>query len=397
MEHNSATAQRNEGQMKSLLISAVYFPPKMGGISHFMWGVASALGPDQVCCLTGQPDDGPSLSNNLVPRVYRQPELFNGNYRYLSRLRWGTTITEIMLRERPQLVQISSVNESWYGLWLHRWLRLPFVVYAHGNEIMSIVQQNRQKSGFALQQADRVLAVSHFTANLVQKAGVAPERIEIVHPGCDVDRFRPLHPRMDLRQKLLGDRYRDRVIVSVGAFVERKGHDMVIRALPRLRQTIPDVTYLIIGNGSRRAQLENLATALGVRERVIFAGRIADKDLPDIYALSDVFVMPSREELETCSVEGFGLVFLEASACAKPVVGGRSGGIPDAIVDGVTGLLVNPYDPEDIANAFTRLLTDSDLAMRLGHQGRLRVARDFTWTRVADRVQGILDSVPRKK
>jgi phosphatidylinositol alpha-1,6-mannosyltransferase len=132
---------------------------------------------------------------------------------------------------------------------------------------------------------------------------------------------------------------------------------------------------------------------VGIRDHVIFAGRVSEDALPDIYALSDVFVMPSRDQREVSDVEGFGLVFLEANACGKPVIGGRSGGIPDAIVDGVTGLLVNPDEPEDIAHALVQLLTNRDLTLRLGQQGRLRVARDFNWARVGDRVQRILDCI----
>jgi len=191
----------------------------------------------------------------------------------------------------------------------------------------------------------------------------------------------------------LGTRDRGRIILTVGGLVARKGHDMVIRALPRLRQTVPDVMYLIVGDGPYRTQLETLAVALGVQDHVIFVGKVPGEYLPDIYALSDVFVMPSREQLNVCDVEGFGIVFLEANACGKPVVGGRSGGIPDAIIDGVTGLLVNPHDPEDIANALARLLTDGDLAVRIGRQGRLRVASDFNWARLGRRVRGILDSI----
>jgi phosphatidylinositol alpha-1,6-mannosyltransferase len=168
---------------------------------------------------------------------------------------------------------------------------------------------------------------------------------------------------------------------------------MVIRALPRLRESIPEVNYLIVGDGPYRPQLESLAEAMGVQDHVIFAGQVPTEELPDVYALSDVFVMPSRERLEVDDVEGFGIVFLEASACAKPVIGGRSGGIPEAIVDGVTGLLVDAHDPEDIGNALARLLTDRDLAIRLGQQGRLRVVHDFDWARVADQVEGILNSV----
>jgi phosphatidylinositol alpha-1,6-mannosyltransferase len=103
--------------------------------------------------------------------------------------------------------------------------------------------------------------------------------------------------------------------------------------------------------------------------------------------------MPSREHLDSCDVEGFGMVFLEASACAKPTIAGRSGGIDDAVLDGVTGLLVNPLDVDDIAAALWIILSNRELAIQLGHQGRSRVVSDFAWPRIAGRVQQILDSV----
>ncbi len=382
--------------MKSLLISSVYFPPQTGGISHFMGGVASALGPDRVCSLTGVPANGRASSGGPGSRIYRRPAAF-AQSKPIQAVGWALTITQIMARERPHVVQLATAYEGYLGLWIRRWLRLPFVIYAHGNEILDVINgKSWQKPRLALLRADRVLANSQFTADLVRKAGVVSERIEIVYPGCDVGHFRPLPPRPDLRQKLLGPRDSDRLILTVGNLVARKGHDMVIRALPRLRLAMPDVTYLIVGDGPYRRQLETLARGMGVRDRVIFAGRIPAEDLPAIYALSDVFVMPSRQDVETSDVEGFGLVFLEANACAKPVVGGHSGGVPEAIVDGVTGLLVKPHDPEDIANALRRLLDDGDLANRLGWQGHLRVVRDFDWTRVGGRVQEILTSILRE-
>jgi phosphatidylinositol alpha-1,6-mannosyltransferase len=196
---------------------------------------------------------------------------------------------------------------------------------------------------------------------------------------------------------LLGDRYKDQVILTVGNLVARKGHDTTICALPRLLQRVPDVTYLIVGDGPNLNQLETLATRLGVRNRVIFAGRMADEVLAEVYALCDVFVMSSRVNLDEKDVEGFGIVFLEASACAKPVIGGRSGGVPEAIVDGVTGLLIDPNDPRQLSDTIALLLTDREFANRLGEQGRVRAVNDFSWRRVADKVQGILDSVKREQ
>ena len=383
--------------MKSLLISSDYFPPQVGGISRLMSGIASAFGPEQVCCLTSQRANDTADSEDLGVKVYRRPAVFNGKTRSLRAAAWGATIAEIMIRERPKITQLATVGEGPMGIWLRQWFGLPFIVYAHGNEVLNAIQVSGNKLRVALQQADRVLANSRFTANLVQKAGVSPERIEIVHPGCDIDRFRPTCPKMDLRHQFLGDRIKGKVVLSVGNLQARKGHDMVIRALPRLQQIVPGVTYLIVGEGPYRDVLEKLALELEVGDRVVFAGRVSAEELPDVYAISDVFVMPSREQTDKCDVEGFGLVFLEASACAKPVIGGRSGGVHDAIVDSVTGLLVNPRDPEDIANALAQLLRDENLAVRLGQQGRAWVTKNFDWSRVADQVHGILQGAVREK
>ncbi len=382
--------------VKSLLISGIYFPPQVGGISHFMAAIASTLGPDQVCCLTGV-SAGPNLvSEERSRKIYRRPRVF-AKSKAIQAMAGGAAITEILVREHPQVVQLATVSEGYLGLWMRRWFGLPFVIYAHGNEILEVLDSTWPKSRLALQQANRVIAVSRFTADCARKAGVLEDRIEIVHPGCDVNYFRPLDPRMDLRQRLLGARSDDRVILTVGNLVPRKGHDVVIRALPRLLSFGLKATYLIVGDGPHRTALEKLAQEAGVRSRVIFAGRLAFEDLPHVYALSDVFVMPCRQQLELHDVEGFGLVFLEANACGKPVVGGRSGGVGDAIVDGVTGLFVDPDDPEDVANAIRRILTDAEFAKRLGQQGRLRTVNEFSWTRVGDRLRDILASVEREK
>jgi phosphatidylinositol alpha-1,6-mannosyltransferase len=377
--------------VKSLLISGTYFPPETGGISHYMGAVVSKLGPARACCLTGVPETNGAPAH-FASRIYRRPAAFGGP-KALQAVTWAATIAEIHLRDRPEVVQLATTSESYLGLWLRRWLHLPFVIYAHGNEVLAALRERWAKPRAALRTADRVLANSRFTAGLLRAAGVAEERIAVIYPGCDVDQFRPGPGDAGLRRRLLGDRWTDRIILTVGGLVARKGHDMVIRALPRLSRTIPALSYLIVGDGPYRARLEDLAEGLGVRARVVFAGAIPTEDLPGVYRLCDVFVMASRENLEACDVEGFGLVYLEANACAKPVVGGRSGGVPEAVVDGVTGLLADPADPEDVARALERLLTSRDLADRLGHQGRSRVASDLRDDLVADRIHQAMVSV----
>ncbi len=377
--------------MKSLLISAVYFPPQVGGISRIMECLALALGRDRLCCLTGA-GDGPSAVGPRGARVYRSPAAFSQRSKFIKGMSFGRAIGAILLRERPRAVLLGTVDDGRYGLLLRRWFRIPYVVYAHGNEICRIlsVPGEHQLQIRVLAEAARVVAVSRFTAELVLRTGVPADRIEVVYPGCDIDAFVPQPADPELRRKLLGSRAGTPVILTTGNLVARKGHDMVIRALTQVRQAAPDVTYLIVGDGPHRSELERLAGELGVRDHVVFAGRASDAELPAIYALADVFIMASRERREENDVEGFGLVYLEASACGKPVIGGRSGGVPEAIIHGVTGLLVDPEDPKDIARAITRTLTEPDLSGALGDAGADRVRREFTWPHAADRMHRIL-------
>ena len=375
--------------MKSLLIASTYFPPQTGGISRMMEEICVALGPERVTCLTGVPA-GDTDHERLQPaQVFRRPSAFANN-RVMQALPLACSIGAIALRDRPRIVQLSTCDDGYVGLWLQRWLKLPFVVYAHGNEILSAIESDWEKPRLALRSAACVLANSRFTAGLLRGAGVRPEAIKIIPLGCDVEKFRPRDPDPDLRKKLLGPRAGGRVILTVGNLVERKGHDMVIRALPEICRTASEVTYLIVGDGTYRKRLEEIALEAGVRDRVVFAGKVPDEELAKCYSLCDVFAMPSRARLDARDIEGFGLVFLEANACGKAVVAGRSGGIEDAVVDGRTGLLVDPSDPRDIARAVLRLLSDDRLRGALGTQGHDRVQREYTWKIFGERVQGIL-------
>jgi phosphatidylinositol alpha-1,6-mannosyltransferase len=388
-------ADKSDRKVKSLLISSTYFPPQTGGISRMMEAICLALGPEKVSCLTGVPESQAYPGQSESIRVYRRPSAFTGN-QFMRALTLACSFSEIAVRDRPRVVQLSTCDDGYLGLWLQRWLKLPFVVYAHGNEILAAIDSDWEKPRLALKKAACVLANSRFTARLLETVGVQPEAIRIIPLGCDIEKFRPRTPNLQLRRRVLGDRVAGLVILTVGNLVERKGHDMVIRALPEVCKLVPDVTYLIVGDGTFKKQLVELASELEVQDRVIFSGRVSDDELPEFYALGDVFAMPSRARLDSYDVEGFGLVFLEAGASAKPVVAGRSGGIEDAVVDGFTGLIVDPSDVRDISQALIRLLTNNELRSMLGRQGRERVQKEFTWSLFGARIQGILEQVRNK-
>lgn len=377
---------------KSLMISGSYFPPQVGGISHLVAEICATLGPGAVSVLTGvSGNDGDDARNSRL-NVYRRPRAFDK--RSAVRPVWlASAMAEVVLRERPGILQFATTEDTDIAWWAYRTLRLPYLIYAHGNEILSAIRSEWEKPRQALSNAACVIANSRYTASLVEQAGVDRHRIEIVYPGCDVHRFEPADVDAATRRALLGERWNDRVILTVGNLVERKGHDIAMMAMKRVITRVPDACYVIAGDGPHRPTLQKLAGELGIADRVVFAGRVADEQLPLYYRLCDVFLMPSRARVELDDVEGFGIVFLEAGACGKPSIGGRSGGVEDAIADNRTGLLVEPGDPDQVASALESLLLNPDFAKKLGDQARKHVVAEHNWPETGNRIAEIIAAV----
>jgi phosphatidylinositol alpha-1,6-mannosyltransferase len=287
---------------------------------------------------------------------------------------WSTLPAALTLRAAGKL---GHVHVAAHGreLLLAPWRALPL---AQGG-----YDRVRRKT---LVSADTILAGSHFTAGLARDLGADPERIRVTHYGTDPTRFQP-RDASALRERLgLGARP---VLLTIARLVERKGIDTVLDALPAVLARHPDAVYVIAGDGPESDALKARARRLGVERAVHFAGAVTDEELPLWYSLADVFVMPSRSDPP--DVEGFGIVFLEAAACERPVVAARAGGIPDAVADGVTGMLVPPGDAGALARELAALLGDEARRAELGRRGRERVLADFTWDRVVERTLEALD------
>jgi phosphatidylinositol alpha-1,6-mannosyltransferase len=162
---------------------------------------------------------------------------------------------------------------------------------------------------------------------------------------------------------------------------------MVLQALPRIRQKMPHTQYIMVGTGEELASLTALVQDLGLQDNVIFAGSVPDQELAAYYAACDIFIMPNREI--NGDIEGFGMVYLEAGAAGKPVIGGQSGGTDDAIVDGVTGIRVDGNSSVEIADAVIDLLSQPDRAQAMGIHGRKRVESEFSWDVVVERTRRV--------
>ncbi|MDA0747911.1 MAG: glycosyltransferase family 4 protein, partial [bacterium] len=182
-----------------------------------------------------------------------------------------------------------------------------------------------------------------------------------------------------------------KVLLTLARLDQRKGHDTALRALASLNRS--DIVYLIGGKGREEPRLRELTSQLGLESQVRFLGFVPDADLPTIYNLCDIFVMPNRVTEGTQlsgDIEGFGISFIEAGACGKPVIAGRSGGAVEAVLDEQTGLLVDPRTEIDTAAAITRLLDEPGLSATLGAQARQRIQREFDWRILARQLEEIL-------
>ena len=211
--------------------------------------------------------------------------------------------------------------------------------------------------------------------------------VSVLYPGADADRFHPDLPTGDIRARHgIGDAP---LVVCVSRLVARKGQDVLIRAMPAIRRRVPDAHLLIVGDGTYRPTLEELARR-APSGSVHFAGAVSEADLPRHYAAADVFAMPCRSRYAGFEIEGWGSVFIEAAACGRPVVVGDSGGAREALVDGETGTLVRGGDVEQVATAVADLLADPERARSMGKAGRARVESYFTWRRVASQLAGWL-------
>ncbi len=367
--------------MKVLLL-AWDFPPKRGGIQTWLLELARRLPDAQVRVLAPRvPGDRAfdAASGCWVARL--------GMARF-GRIPWMLQLAVGTVRQcvtwRPDVIVCGHVMTAPAALLARRLLAVPYVVFTYGQEIRRT--HWKQLLSFLLPNARLVVACSRFTRSAALELAVPPERVRVLYPGVDVQRFSPAADG--------ASETRARTLLTVARLADLwKGHETAIRALPLVKAKCPDVRYVIAGDGPLRNYLERVARSVGVEQDVAFLGEVPDEALADLYRSSDVFVLLSRESALDGSAEGFGIVCLEAGACAKPIVAGRSGGIVDAVQDGVTGILVDPEDVGAVADAIASLLRAPSLAKRLGDAGRAMVLARFTWDHVIAEARSLFSEV----
>ena len=380
------------------MLLARVFPPRIGGIENYMYNVYRRLAAQhEVLVIAPTEPHCEELDTVQTFDVIRTPRLPVIRERYHMPL-LGMLIyaAREIFRFWPHQIHCDQVYSSFVVKLIAAFMHFPYLVYVHGMEITD--GNLNSLKGWTLRGAAAIIANSDYTRNnLVNIFRVGKGKIHVVHLGVDPIRFHPgINPGWVRSKYALQGR---KVILTVGRLSTKekyKGQDTVIQCLPQILNYVPNAVYLVVGDGDDRHRLDMLVRKIGVDGKVIFADRVLDEELPEYYAACDVSAMLSREVRTRNGGtlgEGFGIVFLEAGACGKPVIGGRTGGIPDAVLDGVTGILVDPNDHNAVVKAIVSILKDEDLAHRLGSQGRKRAEREFTWDDTAEKVTDVMAAI----
>jgi len=313
-------------------------------------------------------------------------------------LRWSHRAARLARSIQPELVWCGNLKPAGYpGRWIRNRVGTPYGIVVYGTDLLLLrhrIRHSAIKRGWAralIGSASVLVAISRWTKgealSLLDDLGLDQGEIDVrlLLLGTDPVQFRPdidpagVRARYDLPSR--------RWLLTVARLAGHKGIDTGLQVLAALGQQYPDIGYLVVGRGDRQGQLEALARELEVADRVRFLTDVPDSDLPALYNAAEIYLGLSRPA--GLMVEGFGISLSEASASGIPVVAGSGGGIPDAVRDGETGLLVDAEGPEAAIDAVRRLLGDPELARRLGTQGRRAVETYYNWQRVATELAGI--------
>lgn len=379
--------------MRTLLVTD-NFPPQLGGIARLLADFCAAQPPGEIVVLAPSGTPGKPFSRH-ARRMAREHDktLAYPVVRMVHPGNTGNDLVTLLALGHAAFRTVAACRRHGCGLVLFgklwplalagpvlRRFGIPYAVYCYGNEVLKPLGGRARRWRLnALMHAERVITISGYMVEKITAMGVPPERVVKIQPKVE-GALPPGLPDPEIikwEEGLKGKK----VLLSVGRLVERKGFDRVIEAMPAVLAAHPDAVYVILGDGPDRRRLELLAKGLKLGRAVRFAGAKASTE--PYYQACDVFIMPSRADEASGDVEGFGIVFLEANRHGRPVIGGNSGGIPDAVADGVSGLLVDPESPAAIAAAVNRLFSEPEYAEELGRKGAERVRAEFSIGRYA--------------
>jgi phosphatidylinositol alpha-1,6-mannosyltransferase len=387
------------------LVMADSFLPHSGGSRVYYANLYKNLleqYPDTITLLTKKVPGWRNFDSQNINQRFRISRRFNP----LPNWKYGQ-----LPKAFPQLVHASATlaagrydcmhccdlfPQALNGVALSAVFGLPLLIFCHGDEISQTDRRRFQPRvrDFVYRRADALVAANQYAKDGLLRIGIPSNRIHKVTPGVDLEHFRPGSPSKGLvdRFALAGKK----VLLTVARLVPRKGHRIVLEALSVVSKQIPNLKYLIVGEGPEKERLEQIVQQLQLGGVVTFVGDVSHEQIAEFYKLCDIFIMINRLE-GGGDVESFGMVFTEANAMGKVVIGGRSGGTAEAVLDGTTGFLVDPESAPDVAGRLLLLLNDEELARSMGSAGLKRVIHEFGWKSRSDILRRISADLVSKR
>ena len=368
------------------------FPPRPGGIQTFGYEIVRRFDPESVTVLTSNWEGAAEFDAAQDFKIVRaNTQTLVPSKSTLSMAREivvAENITRVLFGAAAPLGLLASP--------LRKLGVTNIVGMTQGHETgWAMTPGTRQALRKIGNDTDYLTYISEYTHKKIAKA-LSPDaaaRMRRIVPGVNATEFSPanLSSGNQLRTEL---GWTDRpVIVCVSRLMARKGQDELIRALPKIHQTAPNASLIIVGDGPYRKDLERLVKKLGLENFVHLTGKVSQTELSKWYAAGDIFAMPCRTRMGGWDVEGLGIVFLEGSATGLPVIVGDSGGAVDAVVNGETGFLVDGTNTAEIAGRIAYLFANPDVAKQLGEAGRNWVTQEWTWDQSFKKLDGLLSGL----
>lgn len=360
------------------------FPPKVGGIQSVLWEWWRRLPSESFTVLTSPHPDAQRFDAQQPFEVIRTREPV-----LLPHPAMVKRVNKLVARTGAELVVLDPAVPL--GL-IGPHLDVPYDVVLHGAEVTipGRLPLTRQLLNRTLRHARQVISCGEYALAEAERSIRQPLPGVVLYPGVDVQRFTPISTEArDSFRERLGISPEAQLVIGVSRLVPRKGFDTLIEASVRLTNEFPDVQVLVAGSGRDSKRLQAIIDRLGAPARLL--GRVPDGDLPLLYGAADVGAMLCRDRWFGLEQEGFGIVFLEAASCGTPQLAGRSGGSDEAVIDGVTGVVVDrPTDVRDVADALAGLLRSQPLRKQMSIESRERVLKEFTYDDLSLRLSQVL-------
>jgi phosphatidylinositol alpha-1,6-mannosyltransferase len=360
--------------MQQTLFVTNDFGPRAGGIETFVHGLVERFPNGSVLVYTSQQGDTKTYDENWL-KEYGVKVFRDRSKMLLPTPRVIREVQKVIAAESPTSVVFGAAAPL---ALMGKFLKVPRkIALTHGHEVWwAKVPPFNLLMRIIGNSVDHLTYLGSFTKREISKSLSERARDAMVHiaPGIDTSKFKPVDAS-NLREEL--GLTNKEVIISVGRLVPRKGQDQLVRAMPEILKSHPNAHLLFVGTGSYKNVLDDLIVERSLQQQVSFTGRVQYEDLAKYICVGDIFAMPSRSRMAGLEVEGLGIVYLEASACGLPVLGGDSGGAPDAVLSGVTGLVVNGLDTKAVADGAIKLLDADRKAM--GEAGRKWAVETWDW------------------